>query len=180
MSEHIIQLLVAERDRLERAIEALQGSSPKVVDVYDDPSMPDWVKPKAKTAAPKKRGMSAATRRKMAEGQKKRWAAKRASVVAESVSPERKTNSVRIAEAIAPPPEETDFKKRMSEIMKKAWAKRRKKAAPVAMTPKAAPAKASLPTKKDGLTEAGRKALSVAMKKRWAAKKKATAKDKKG
>jgi hypothetical protein len=47
--------------------------------------------------------------------------------------------------------------------------------APVAATPKATPAKAPGPVKKGGLTEAGRKALSIAMKKRWAAKKKAAA-----
>jgi hypothetical protein len=50
--------------------------------------------------------------------------------------------------------------------------------APVAATDKAAPAKAPVPVKKGGLTAAGRKALSIAMKKRWAAKKKAVAKGK--
>jgi hypothetical protein len=49
--------------------------------------------------------------------------------------------------------------------------------APVAAS-KAARAKAPVPVKKGGLTEAGRKALSVAMKKRWAVKKKAAAKRK--
>jgi len=48
----------------------------------------------------------------------------------------------------------------------------------IAATPKTAPAKAPLPVKKGALTEAGRKALSIAMKKRWAAKKKAAAKEK--
>ena len=47
--------------------------------------------------------------------------------------------------------------------------------APVAAAPKALSAKASASAKKGGLTEAGRKALSIAMKKRWA-KKKAAAK----
>jgi len=179
MSENIIQLLKAERDRFDRAIEALQGSSPRVLDIYDNPTMPDWVKPALKKAvtpaAPKRKGMSAATRRRMAEGQKrryaalraakvaeaaplattpkaapvktsvavkkgnfteagrkalsiamkKRWEAKRAAVVAESVSPKRKTNSVRIAEAVAPP-EDAEFKKKMSEAMKASWAKRKK------------------------------------------------------
>jgi hypothetical protein len=49
-------------------------------------------------------------------------------------------------------------------------------AAVQAATPKAAPAKSRVPAKKRNLTEAGRKALSIAMKKRWAAKKKAAAK----
>jgi hypothetical protein len=47
--------------------------------------------------------------------------------------------------------------------------------APAAAMPKKAPAKAPVPVKKGGLTAAGRKALSIAMKKRWAAKKKAAA-----
>ncbi len=47
---------------------------------------------------------------------------------------------------------------------------------PVAATPEATPAKAPVPVKKGTLTEAGRKALSIAMKKRWAAKKKAAVK----
>jgi hypothetical protein len=43
--------------------------------------------------------------------------------------------------------------------------------APVAVAAKATPAKAPVPVKKGGLTAAGRKALSIAMKKRWAKKK---------
>ena len=50
--------------------------------------------------------------------------------------------------------------------------------APVTATLKTGPAKAPVPAKKGGLTAAGRKALSIAMKKRWAAKKKAVAKGK--
>jgi hypothetical protein len=57
-----------------------------------------------------------------------------------------------------------------------------KAAAPVAavpaVAPEAAPAKTSVPVKKRVLTEAGRKALSIAMKKRWAAKNKAASKGK--
>jgi hypothetical protein len=154
MSEQIIQLLVAERDRLERAIEALQGSSPKVVDIYEDPTMPEWVKPKVKVApAPNKRKVSAAARRKMAEGQKRRWAAINAAK-AEPVGPKKRTMSaegrqriidatkarwakVNAAKAEAPaprvskrlaaivaPPEDAEFKSRLSKAMKK-----RKKAA---------------------------------------------------
>jgi len=66
--------------------------------------------------------------------------------------------------------------------VKKRWAAVRAAQAaapvPVAVTPKAAPAKAHVPAKKGGLTAAGRKALSIAMKKRWAAKEKAAAKGK--
>jgi hypothetical protein len=84
MSEQIIQLLIAERDRFDRAIEALKGS-PKVVDVYDDPTKPEWAKPRSKAAptqepAPEqsKRKMSAAGRRAIREGVRKRWAAVKA------------------------------------------------------------------------------------------------------
>jgi hypothetical protein len=115
MSEHIIQLLKAERDRFDRAIAVLQGSSPKVLDIYDDPTMPDWVKPASKKtptpAAPKRKGMSAATRRRMAAGQRRRYAAIRAAKAAE--------------------------------------------AAPGAVTPKEAPAKAPAAIKKGNLKEAG-------------------------
>jgi hypothetical protein len=80
MSAHIISLLVAERDRLDAAIAALQGTASvavnaSVADVYDDPTMPEWVKPASKKAPtpapqPKKRFVSAASRRKMAVAQK--------------------------------------------------------------------------------------------------------------
>jgi hypothetical protein len=79
--------------------------------------------------------MSAAGRRAIIAGTKKRWAAVKAAKAA----------------AAAPAP-----------------------AVPAA-APKAAPAKAPVPVKKGGLTAAGRKALSIAMKKRWAARKKAAA-----
>jgi hypothetical protein len=55
-------------------------------------------------------------------------------------------------------------------------------AAPVAAvpaaTPKVATTTAPVPVKKGGLTAAGLKALSIAMKKRWAASKKAAKKGK--
>jgi hypothetical protein len=80
--------------------------------------------------------MSAAGRRAIIAGTKKRWAA------------------VKAAKAAAAAP------------------------ASVAVTPKAAHAKAPVAVKKGGLTAAGRKALSIAMKTRWAVKKKAAAKGK--
>jgi hypothetical protein len=124
MSEQIIQLLIMEKNRLDRAIEALQGSS-ETVDVYDDPTMPEWVRPKAKVAAtPKRKVFSAATRRKMAEGQKRRWAAINAAK-AEVVAPKRSKEKSAILAAIAPP-EDAEFKAKMSVAMKASWAKRKK------------------------------------------------------
>jgi hypothetical protein len=140
-TDHILALLLIERDNLTAAIEALQGpkrkgrplgSGRKAVPppVEQDSKPPATVDP----TAPAKRKLSAAGRRAIVAATKKRWAA------------------VKAAKAAAAP-------------------------APVAAARKAAPAKTSVPVKKGGVTAAGRKALSIAMKKRWA-KKKAAAKGK--
>lgn len=126
-TDHILALLLIERDKLTGAIEALQGT---MTTVERDSKPPETIDP----TAPVKRKLSAAGRRAIVAGTKKRWAA------------------IRAAKSAAAP-------------------------APVAATSKPALAKASGPVKKRGLTEAGRKALSIAMKKRWA-KKKAAAKGK--
>jgi hypothetical protein len=126
-TDHILALLISERDKLTGAIEALQGTSKEKTPVSPsvDPTPP----------ARAKRKMSAAGKRAIIAATQKRWAA------------------VKAAKAAAETP------------------------APVAKAPKAAPKKAPA-VKKGGLTEAGRKALSIAMKQRWAAKKKAAAKGK--
>jgi len=132
-TDHILALLISERDKLTGAIEALQGTTTKKTpgpgrkvvtpSVEQDPTPPARVK----------RKMSAAGRRAIIAATKKRWAAIKAAKAAETP-------------------------------------------APVATARKVAPKKAAAPVKKGGLTEAGRKALSIAMKKRWAVKKKAAAK----
>jgi hypothetical protein len=125
-TDHILSLLISERDKLTAAIEALQG--PTTTDRKAGPgrkavlqSVERDSKPPASVdpTAPVKRKMSAAGRRAIIEGTKKRWAA------------------IRAAKAAAAAP------------------------APVAAKPKAAPAKAPVPVKKGGLTDAGRKALSI-------------------
>lgn len=68
-TDHIIALLIAERNKLNRAIEALEGPTKKPAAIETAMAAP---------AAPKKRHVSAAARRKMAAGQKKRWAALKA------------------------------------------------------------------------------------------------------
>jgi hypothetical protein len=139
-TDHILSLLLAERNKLTVAIEALQGPTTtektpgpgrKAVTPFIklDSKPPQMVGP----TAPVKRKMSAAGRRAIAAATKKRWAA------------------IKAAKAAAEAP------------------------APVAVAPKTAPA-TTVPVKKGTLTEAGRKALSMAMKKRWAAKKKAAGK----
>jgi hypothetical protein len=70
-TDHIIALLIAEREKLNRAIEALQGT-PEITASKKPAAIETNV---ATTAPAKKRHVSAAARKRMAEGQKKRWAA---------------------------------------------------------------------------------------------------------
>jgi hypothetical protein len=141
-TDHILALLLSERDKLTAAIEALQdpkrqgrppGSGRKTLPppVEQDSKAPASAGP----TAPAKRKLSAAGRRAIIAGAKKRWAAIRAAKA-----------------AVAP--------------------------AHLAVPPNAAPGKAPGRVKKGGLTAAGRKALSIAMKKRWEVRKKAAAKRK--
>jgi len=77
-TDHIVSLLIAERDKLSRAIEALQG----VVRRRGRPpknAASIAVAPVAQGAPKKRNVFSAATKRKMAAAQKKRWAAVKAS-----------------------------------------------------------------------------------------------------
>jgi hypothetical protein len=84
-TDRIVALLIAERDKLTKAIEALSGPTkrrgrpPKnPVAAVDDPTMPDWVKPASKKPARKKtRTWSAAQKKAAAERMKARWAAKK-------------------------------------------------------------------------------------------------------
>lgn len=81
----IVTLLVGERDRLSRAIEALQGPTKRrgrpaknTVTAANDAKMPDWVKPApAKQPTRKKRRFTAAQRKKQAESMKAYWATKK-------------------------------------------------------------------------------------------------------
>jgi hypothetical protein len=173
MSSYIVNLLIEERDRLQEAIFALQGAAPakrrgrppakKIADLYDDPTMPDWVKPKVKVAAAAKRKMSAAGRRAIREGVRKRWAAVKAAK-AEAAAPKKRTMSA-------------GGRQRIIDATKARWAKVR--AAKAAVTPKAASAKTPAATKKKASTAksaAFSKKMSETMKKAWAKRKKAAKK----
>jgi hypothetical protein len=70
-TEHIIALLIAEREKLDRAIEALQGSKRR----GRPPKNPLGVIPDA--PGKKRRGMSAANRKAAAARMKAYWAKKR-------------------------------------------------------------------------------------------------------
>jgi len=75
--EHIVALLIQERDRITKAIEALQGPvkrrgrPPKNASIL--PSAP----PEPAPAPHKKRAFTAAQRKEQAERMKKYWAAKK-------------------------------------------------------------------------------------------------------
>jgi hypothetical protein len=68
-TEHILGLLIQERDKLDRAIAALRSGA-KIASASTGGGGG-----KAAVAAPKKRHVSAGARRKMAAAQKARWAA---------------------------------------------------------------------------------------------------------
>jgi hypothetical protein len=72
-TDHIITLLIAERDKLNAAIEALQDGGGISSD--GTPKKPATMASEPTSAAPEKRHVSAAAKRKMAAAQKKRWAA---------------------------------------------------------------------------------------------------------
>ena len=73
-TEHILKLLIAERDKLNRAIEALQGRT-KALGRRLKNQVPAI---ESDTTKAKKRHVSAASRRRMGAAQKKRWAAAKA------------------------------------------------------------------------------------------------------
>src|SRR5258706_4668044 len=86
-TDQIVALLIAERDRLDRAIHVLQGGGAKrrgrppknPTFNYNHPSVPDWVKPaSAKSPVHRKRTMSAAGRKAIRDAVRKRWALIRA------------------------------------------------------------------------------------------------------
>jgi hypothetical protein len=121
----IVALLVAERDRLSRAIEALQGPTKRrgrppgktakaARADYNDPTMPDWVKPKSaltKTAPKKaKRKFSAAQREAAAERMRQRWAAKKKAEAKAARKP--KKTSAKKAAVKAPTPIKKAAKKK--------------------------------------------------------------------
>jgi hypothetical protein len=86
-TSQIVALLVAERDRLNKAIETLQGPTkrrgrPPKKPALNHPSVPDGVKPaSAATPVHRKRIMSAAGRKAIGDATRKRWALIRAGKV---------------------------------------------------------------------------------------------------
>lgn len=95
MTDHIVALLIAERDKLTRAIEALQGQAKRL---GRPPKSPAEVTTAAAAAAPapiappakKKRHFSAAQRKAAAERMRERWAVKKAKPAARTVRKAKK------------------------------------------------------------------------------------------
>jgi len=75
-ADHIIALLIAERDKLNRAIEALQGSAKRPGRPPTNP-LAASATPAAAPVAKKRKRRSAAQRKAQAERMKAYWAAKR-------------------------------------------------------------------------------------------------------
>jgi hypothetical protein len=142
-TDHILALLVGERDKITKAIEALQGttmreerpagSGRKAAPPSVEPdSIPGTVGP----AAPAKRKLSAAGRRAIIAATKKRWAAVKAAKAA-AATPSPVAAMPKAAPAKTPvgakhkssSAKDAAFRKKMSERMKAAWAARKKKAA---------------------------------------------------
>jgi len=121
-TDHILVLLVAERDKLSRAIEALQGST----------KLDSKTVATAAPAAPVKRRLSAAGRRAIGAAAKKRWAAIKAAKAAETapaVTPKAAPAKAPVAaKKKTSPARGAAYRKMMSEKMKAAWAKRKKAA----------------------------------------------------
>lgn len=86
LTNQIVALLIAERDKLNRAIEALTGNAaakrrgrpPKTGMAIATVAAPAGGEVSSGDAPKKRNGFSAATKRKMALSQKKRWAVKKA------------------------------------------------------------------------------------------------------
>jgi hypothetical protein len=79
-TDHIVALLIAERDRLNQAIEVLQGPTKRRGRPPKNPlaTVAPAAEPAAAAPARKKRTFSAAQRKKQAERMKAYWAAKNA------------------------------------------------------------------------------------------------------
>jgi hypothetical protein len=148
----IIKQLTAERDRIDAAIKLLSGS----------PATAATVKKR------ERRKMSAAARKRIAEAQRKRWAAQKAG----------KTTPVKAAKQAAAPAKKRGksaaARRRIAAAQKKRWAaikaaKKVAKKVPAKKASKKAPAKKVAPTKKAAPKKAPAKAMKAVPEKAAAA-----------
>jgi hypothetical protein len=142
-TDHIIALLISERDKVTGAIEALQGPTKPPEKTPGPgrnavlPSVERDSKPAASVGptAPVNRKLSAAGRRAIIAATKKRWATIKAAKAADSATAAMAAPKATRAKAPgaakpkAASAKDAAFRKRMSERMKAAWAARKKRAA---------------------------------------------------
>lgn len=123
----ILNDLRAERERIDRAIAALEALTPTAAQTASRPAEP-YV---AKQASSGKRTMSPATRRAMAKAQQKRWAEKKNAAQPQATA--KQTAPKQVSAKQAPKAGLTPAgRKRLSENMKKRWAAKKKAAAKTA------------------------------------------------
>ena len=91
-SEHIVGLLIEERDRLDAAIKALQGTSSPVKRVERHPGEVATIATDQTATSPKKRVISAAGRKAIAAAAKKRWALIKAGKATSPFADRKKTH----------------------------------------------------------------------------------------
>ena len=121
-TEQIVSLLVAERDRISRAIEALQGPAPRGRP-RATPSTNTAPAPSASAPIPKKRRVSAAGRKAIAEAARRRWATIKASKAPEAANSAATKKS---APQSKPAPKKRRItaagRKAMADAAKRRWA----------------------------------------------------------
>ena len=136
-TDHILTLLISERDKITAAIEALQGPTTEKTQGPGRKAAPPSVERNSKPeenvgpTVPVKRKMSAAGRRAIIAATKKRWAAARAAKAAAAAPTPVAAPKV---SAKAPAPVKKGGltpagRKALSIAMKKRWAARKKAAA---------------------------------------------------
>jgi len=125
-TDHILSLLKIERQKITAAIEALQGAPGPV-----RKAVPPPVEQVSPPKLPARRKLSAAGRRAIIEGTKRRWAAIKAAKATAAEPPvvPKAAPAPVAAKQKTSPAKKAAFRKKMSERMKAAWAARKKKAA---------------------------------------------------
>lgn len=115
----ILHELRIERDRIQKAIDALENLT--------STSTQAVARPASKQSPKGKRTMSAAARRKISESAKKRWAERKQGAAAKPRTSAKQATPKRTKGGLT-----TAGRKRLSELMRKRWAERRKSASKAA------------------------------------------------
>lgn len=135
-TQRILTELRAERDRLQKAIEAFEALDSSVTLSTSHPqaniraqrAKQSAAKGTAKQISTGKRTMSAAARRKISEAAKKRWAERKGKESKSQASAKQVAARQTAAKQAAQGGLTPAGRKHLSDMMKKRWAERRKKA----------------------------------------------------